>query len=280
MASRDDSARAGRYDDEVKVLTTQISFLEEEIAALRRRLADSPRQTRLLEERLREAETNLASITGQNERLAGNPARGTGPDRGAEGGGRPAGAAAVRLRDLPAGLRGRQRGRVHRRPEDAGQRQPGGRAQRAAARPGGRAQRGAQRGHRPGLRDDRRGRHAQGDPRGRRPGAGDLPRRRGADRAAGRAAAPVHAARRRLAAARAAVRLRVRADTQGRGRRADPGGSAGHHLLARSAAWRRRSSRSATRSSCPTCTRTCSRSTSSSRRRACCCTARPAAARP
>jgi proteasome-associated ATPase len=71
MASRDDSARAGRYDDEVKVLTTQISFLEEEIAALRRRLADSPRQTRLLEERLREAETNLASVTGQNERMAG-----------------------------------------------------------------------------------------------------------------------------------------------------------------------------------------------------------------
>src|SRR3984893_11289511 len=71
MASRDDSARAGRYDDEVKVLTTQISFLEEEISALRRRLADSPRQTRLLEERLREAETNLATITGQNERLAG-----------------------------------------------------------------------------------------------------------------------------------------------------------------------------------------------------------------
>ncbi len=69
MASRDDSARAGRYDDEVKVLTTQISFLEEEIAALRRRLAESPRQTRLLEERLREAETNLASVTGQNERL-------------------------------------------------------------------------------------------------------------------------------------------------------------------------------------------------------------------
>ena len=71
MASRDDSARAGRYDDEVKVLTTQISFLEEEISALRRRLADSPRQTRLLEERLREAEANLASVTGQNERLVG-----------------------------------------------------------------------------------------------------------------------------------------------------------------------------------------------------------------
>ncbi len=71
MASRDDSTRAGRYDDEVKVLTTQISFLEEEIAALRRRLADSPRQSRLLEERLRETEASLAAVTGQNERLAG-----------------------------------------------------------------------------------------------------------------------------------------------------------------------------------------------------------------
>ena len=71
MAARDDSARAGRYDDEVKVLTTQISFLEEEIAALRRRLADSPMQARLLEERLRETETSLASVTGQNDRLVG-----------------------------------------------------------------------------------------------------------------------------------------------------------------------------------------------------------------
>jgi proteasome-associated ATPase len=70
MASRDDSVHSGRHDDEVKVLTTQISFLEEEVAALRGRLADSPRQTHLLEQRLREAEANLAAITGQNERLA------------------------------------------------------------------------------------------------------------------------------------------------------------------------------------------------------------------
>jgi proteasome-associated ATPase len=70
MAARDDSARSGRYDDEVKVLTTQISFLEEEVAALRGRLADSPRQVRLLEERLREAEASLTSVSGQNERLA------------------------------------------------------------------------------------------------------------------------------------------------------------------------------------------------------------------
>jgi len=70
MAARDDSARAGRHDDEVKVLTTQISFLEEEIAALRRRLADSPMQSRLMEERLRETEASLANMTGQNDRLA------------------------------------------------------------------------------------------------------------------------------------------------------------------------------------------------------------------
>ncbi|HTZ93696.1 MAG TPA: proteasome ATPase [Streptosporangiaceae bacterium] len=71
MASRDDSVHSGRHDDEVKVLTTQVSFLEEEVAALRSRLADSPRQAHLLEQRLREAESNLAAITGQNERLAG-----------------------------------------------------------------------------------------------------------------------------------------------------------------------------------------------------------------
>jgi len=37
---------------------------------LRRRLADSPRQVRLLEERLRETEASLTSVTSQNERLA------------------------------------------------------------------------------------------------------------------------------------------------------------------------------------------------------------------
>jgi proteasome-associated ATPase len=71
MASRDDSVHSGRHDDEEKVLTTQVSFLEEEVTALRSRLADSPRQTHLLEQRLREAESNLSAITGQNERLAG-----------------------------------------------------------------------------------------------------------------------------------------------------------------------------------------------------------------
>jgi proteasome-associated ATPase len=71
VAARDDGARGARHDDEINGLTTQISFLEEEVAALRRRLSDSPRHVRLLEERLREAEASIATVTGQNERLAG-----------------------------------------------------------------------------------------------------------------------------------------------------------------------------------------------------------------
>ena len=70
MATRDDGSFAGRHDDQVKSLTTQISFLEEEVAVLRRRLTDSPRQSRLLEERLGEAEARLSTVNRQNERMA------------------------------------------------------------------------------------------------------------------------------------------------------------------------------------------------------------------
>jgi proteasome-associated ATPase len=70
VATRDESGRASRHEDEVKSLTAQISFLDEEIAVLRRRLADSPRQVRLLEDRLRETEGSLTGVTAQNERLA------------------------------------------------------------------------------------------------------------------------------------------------------------------------------------------------------------------
>jgi len=70
VVARDESGRGSRHEDEVGSLTAQISFLDEEIAVLRRRLADSPRQVRLLEERLRETESSLTSVTTQNERLA------------------------------------------------------------------------------------------------------------------------------------------------------------------------------------------------------------------
>ena len=66
MATRDDGS-LGRHDDQVKSLTTQISFLEEEVAVLRRRLTESPRkQARLIEERLGETEARLATENRQN----------------------------------------------------------------------------------------------------------------------------------------------------------------------------------------------------------------------
>jgi len=70
VAAREEGGRASRHEDEVSSLTAQISFLDEEIAVLRRRLADSPRQVRLLEERLRETEASFTSVSSQNERLA------------------------------------------------------------------------------------------------------------------------------------------------------------------------------------------------------------------
>ena len=71
-AQRDDAeARAARYEKEVHDLTTQVSFLEEEVGLLRRKLSDSPRAVRVLEERLAEAQTNVSNLVGQNERLVG-----------------------------------------------------------------------------------------------------------------------------------------------------------------------------------------------------------------
>src|SRR5215467_3724854 len=71
MAARDDSARAARHEDEVriKVLTDQVSFLEEELAAIRSKVSDSPRASRLVEERLAQTEAALSSLTSQNDRL-------------------------------------------------------------------------------------------------------------------------------------------------------------------------------------------------------------------
>jgi proteasome-associated ATPase len=70
VAARDEAgARKAQQDKEVRDLQTQLSFLEEEISVLRRKLAESPRQVRMLEDRLHETQANLAGITGQNERL-------------------------------------------------------------------------------------------------------------------------------------------------------------------------------------------------------------------
>ncbi|WP_394812873.1 proteasome ATPase [Streptomyces boetiae] len=70
VSQNDDSNRGirpGRGSDDP---TRQIADLEQEITVLRRKLADSPRHTRILEERIVELQTNLAGVTAQNERLA------------------------------------------------------------------------------------------------------------------------------------------------------------------------------------------------------------------
>jgi proteasome-associated ATPase len=70
VSARDDAeARAARFEKESHELTTQLAFLEEEVALLRRKLADSPRTVRQLEERLTEVQANLTGVVGQNERL-------------------------------------------------------------------------------------------------------------------------------------------------------------------------------------------------------------------
>src|SRR5438067_4231203 len=72
VSGRDDAeARAARLEKEAHELTTQLAFLEEEVAMLRRRLTDSPRALRQLEERLAEAQSNLSGVVNQNERLVG-----------------------------------------------------------------------------------------------------------------------------------------------------------------------------------------------------------------
>ena len=70
--SRRDPEQNPNVDEALEAgeLRRQIQFLEEETALLRRRLQDSPRQVRVLEERLLETKGQLAQALSQNERLA------------------------------------------------------------------------------------------------------------------------------------------------------------------------------------------------------------------
>jgi proteasome-associated ATPase len=70
VSGREDAeARAARFEKEAHELTTQISFLQEEIGMLRRKLTDSPRQVKALEQRLADAHASLSGVVGQNDRL-------------------------------------------------------------------------------------------------------------------------------------------------------------------------------------------------------------------
>jgi proteasome-associated ATPase len=58
-----------RYEKEIHHLQTQIKFLEDETALLRRRVSNSPRQVKILEEQLLQARGDLARAVSQNEKM-------------------------------------------------------------------------------------------------------------------------------------------------------------------------------------------------------------------
>ena len=58
-----------RYEKEIHHLQTQIKFLEDETALLRRRLTNSPRQVKVLEEQLLQSRGELTRAVSQNEKL-------------------------------------------------------------------------------------------------------------------------------------------------------------------------------------------------------------------
>src|SRR5690349_22322812 len=60
----------GAEGQDTAQLMSQVSMLEAEVGELRRRLADAPEGSRLLEQRLVDTQRSLAAVTAQNERLA------------------------------------------------------------------------------------------------------------------------------------------------------------------------------------------------------------------
>src|SRR5207247_6792364 len=59
------------HEKQVHELQTQVKFLEDETALLRRRLTNSPRQVKLLEEQLLQTRAEVSKAMGQNEKLVG-----------------------------------------------------------------------------------------------------------------------------------------------------------------------------------------------------------------
>ncbi|MGH2723463.1 MAG: proteasome ATPase [Actinomycetota bacterium] len=71
MAQEDPRERIERYEKQIHELQTHVKFLEDEIGLLRRRLHNTPRQVKVLEERLLESRGEVARALAQNEKLVG-----------------------------------------------------------------------------------------------------------------------------------------------------------------------------------------------------------------
>ena len=70
MPGLDPREQQERYEKQIHELQTQVKFLEDEIALLRRRLTSAPRQVKILEQKLLESKGDLARALAQNEKLA------------------------------------------------------------------------------------------------------------------------------------------------------------------------------------------------------------------
>lgn len=69
MSDPDPQEQRERYEKQIHELELQVRFLEDEVALLRRRLTNAPRQVKILEEKLLEAKADLARALAQNEKL-------------------------------------------------------------------------------------------------------------------------------------------------------------------------------------------------------------------
>jgi proteasome-associated ATPase len=69
MPELDPREQQERYEKQIHELQTQVRFLEDEVALLRRRLTNAPRQVKILEEKLLETKSDLSRALGHNEKL-------------------------------------------------------------------------------------------------------------------------------------------------------------------------------------------------------------------
>ncbi|TQS40885.1 proteasome ATPase [Cryptosporangium phraense] len=65
-----DAHGSARREAEVRDLTAQVDFLQEEVQLLRRKLTEGPRHVRTLEDRLATAQATISRLTEQNDKLA------------------------------------------------------------------------------------------------------------------------------------------------------------------------------------------------------------------
>ncbi len=70
MPGPDPREQQERYEKQIHELQTQVRFLEDEVALLRRRLTNAPRQVKILEDKLLETKADLSRALAQNEKLA------------------------------------------------------------------------------------------------------------------------------------------------------------------------------------------------------------------